>query len=71
MAIYCSEECKSTSACCDFCVYCEYADGPNYAPTGCSLHKDEEHQEIAQYCGICKDFHCCLADKEKGKWVEE
>jgi hypothetical protein len=33
-------------------------------PIGCNLHQDEEHQEIAFYCGSCEDFYCFLA-KEK------
>ena len=50
--------------CCDFCIYAihEYftIDGKMHkgGPIGCSLHKDEEHQEIADSCGFCNDFHC-------------
>lgn len=68
-AIYCSEECKLT-ACCDFCVHVIYNDGERFGPTNCGLHLDAEHQEIAEYCGVCSDFHCCLANKEEGKWIE-
>lgn len=65
MAIYCGDECQLT-ACCDFCIHAIYGDGQHFGPTGC----DAEHQEIAEYCGVCKDFHCCLASVEEGKWLE-
>lgn len=71
MAIYCSEECRDYLACCDYCIYSKYDDGERFGPTGCSLHVDKEHQEIAQWCGKCNDFHCVLANKETGEWIEE
>lgn len=27
-------------------------------PVGCFKHPDVEHQEIAESCGYCDDFHC-------------
>lgn len=62
MAHYCSEECKF-SACCDFCKYALYDDGPRFGPTRCGLHNDEEHNETVEYCGVCEDFYCCLIEE--------
>ena len=67
--ILCSEECDP---CCDFCIYAIQdvwvdADGDTVSggPIGCNLHSDKEHQEIAEYCGCCDDFHCALAEEGK------
>lgn len=55
--------------CCDFCIHCiheiEIMDDMkmNLEPIGCSLHKDKEHQRIAEDCGYCEDFHCKNADE--------
>lgn len=68
--IGCSEECLRL-ACCDFCIY--VARQPVYddvgcivdtEPSGCRLHQDERHQEIAEGCGHCPDFHCFRADED-------
>lgn len=62
--IKCSANCVP---CCDFCIYAirdrldsedEMFDG---GPIGCKLHEDQEHQEIAEQCSYCNDFHCFLA----------
>lgn len=67
--IGCSEECLRL-ACCDFCIY--VIDDPIYdevgsivgtEPVGCRLHDDERHQDIAESCGYCPDFHCFRADE--------
>lgn len=68
--IGCSEECLRL-ACCDFCIYVIY--DPIYdevgsiagaEPSGCRLHNDQEHQDIAESCGYCHDFHCFRADED-------
>ena len=68
--IGCSEECLRL-ACCDFCIY--VAREPVYdeaglivdtEPSGCRLHDDERHQDIAESCGHCPDFHCFRADED-------
>lgn len=65
--IGCSEECLK-SACCDFCIYAHHEfffnDIVCGAPIGCGLHKDERHQDIAEGCGYCPDFHCFRADED-------
>ena len=33
-------------------------------PVGCGLHDDERHQDIAESCGCCPDFHCFRADED-------
>ena len=64
--IGCSDECLK-HACCDFCIY--VIDTPIYdsivgtKPIGCRLHRDKRHQEIADGCGCCPDFHCFRADE--------
>lgn len=62
--ILCCDDCIP---CCDFCVYAACGaldtDGTD-GPIGCNLHPDAEHQEIADSCGHCEDFHCILAEKE-------
>lgn len=78
--IGCSEECFRF-ACCDFCIY-YVAREPVYdevglivdvEPPSCRLHDDERHQDIAENCGSCPDFHCFRADKDNMvvKEVEE
>ena len=68
--IGCSEECLRL-ACCDFCIYVRYefffdkdGDIVRGGPTGCGLHDDERHQDIAESCGHCPDFHCFRADED-------
>lgn len=65
-----SEECLEF-ACCDFCMYVYYEfffdkDGDIVCgePIGCGLHEDERHQDIAEGCGYCPDFHCFRADED-------
>lgn len=43
-----------------FCKYMipDIENSINFGPKGCSLHPDEEHQEIADACGYCDDFVC-------------
>ena len=54
--ILCSKECDP---CCDFCIHAiheEFFLGKKHVvggPIGCLYHKDLEHQEIAEFCGIC------------------
>ena len=68
--IGCSEECLRL-ACCDFCIYVEkepVADNirniVDWIPCGCNLHHDERHQDIAESCGYCPDFHCFRVDED-------
>lgn len=68
--IGCSDECLEF-ACCDFCSYVHhkffFADNGSIVrggPIGCGLHRDERHQEIADSCGCCPDFHCFRADED-------
>lgn len=68
--IGCSEECLRL-ACCDFCAYAHhgffFADNGSIVssgPIGCGLHRDQEHQEIAQSCSYCSDFCCFNANKD-------
>ena len=77
--IGCSEECLRL-ACCDFCIYVARESVYDEAglivdtePSGCRLHKDKEHQDIAENCGHCSDFHCFRADEDNMvvKEVEE
>ena len=55
--------------CCDFCIHCIHEIEimgdmrMNLNPIGCSLHKDKEHQEKAEGCGYCEDFHCKHAEE--------
>ena len=59
--ILCSSECVP---CCDFCIYVireeieEAGEIIQGEPIGCRKSTDEHHQEIAQWSGYCKDFHC-------------
>lgn len=62
--IFC-KDCDENMACCDFCLYAMHEawytpDGEHHigGPIGCNLHLDDEHQEIADNCGVCSDFHC-------------
>lgn len=65
--IKCSDDCMP---CCDFCIHAihdefELNGGTIIGgPIGCSLHEDERHQEIAENCGFCDDFHCFIANQE-------
>ena len=68
--IGCSEECLRL-ACCDFCMYVHHkfffdkdGDIVRGGPSGCGLHDDERHQDIAESCGHCSDFHCFRADED-------
>lgn len=68
--IGCSEGCLEF-ACCDFCIYAHHEfffdkDGNivRGGPVGCGLHDDERHQDIAESCGCCFDFHCFRADED-------
>ena len=68
--IGCSEECLRL-ACCDFCIYVHHefffdkdGDIVRGGPVGCGLHDDERHQDIAESCGHCPDFHCFRADED-------
>ena len=62
--ILCNKDCIP---CCDFCIYCMHEPIPyngrmtNGAPVGCFKHSDVKHQEIAENCGCCDDFHCFKA----------
>lgn len=61
--VLCSDNCIP---CCDFCIHVVhdefvYPDGSDIitgGPIGCTLHPDKKHQEIAEGCGYCDDFHC-------------
>lgn len=73
--ILCNKHCLP---CCDFCIHVIHEelgvtpDGSNIiigAPIDCALHKDPEHQNIAESCGSCDDFHCFRADKETTSWI--
>ena len=62
--VLCNKDCIP---CCDFCLYSIHEkiliDGKvtNGAPVGCFKHLDIKHQEIAESCGYCNDFHCFRA----------
>lgn len=58
-------------ACCDFCiyvarepVYCSVRIIVDSVPSGCRLYEDAEHQDIAESCGYCPDFHCFRANED-------
>lgn len=59
--ILCDKDCIP---CCDFCIYAlhdkftENGIEITGGPIGCNKHNDKEHQEIAESCGSCPDFHC-------------
>ena len=62
--VLCNKDCIP---CCDFCIYCMHervvVNGKmvDAEPVGCFKHPDIEHQEIAESCGYCDDFHCFRA----------
>ena len=68
--ILCNKDCMP---CGDFCIYAiheEFEENGKLikgGPVGCKKHQDEEHQEIAESCGYCPDYHCfnIPLDKEK------
>lgn len=57
----CNDECIP---CCDFCVHVihdevEFVDGVTFtSPIGCNKWDDDFHQELAESCSYCEDFHC-------------
>lgn len=59
--VLCNKDCIP---CCDFCIHVIHEMGEingkmvRLAPIGCSLHKDEEHQDYAVGCYYCDDYHC-------------
>ena len=59
--VLCNKDCIP---CCDFCIHVIHEMGEingkmvRLAPIGCSLHKDEEHQNYAVGCYYCDDYHC-------------
>ena len=63
----CDKDCKP---CCDFCIYSIHdrweENGKEIVggPIGCTKNPDEEHREIAESCGFCKDFHCVNVKEE-------
>lgn len=65
--IKCGDDC---TPCCDFCIHAIHEEFELNGqmtmggPIGCGLHKDEEHQDIAETCGYCDDFHCFLTQQE-------
>ena len=65
--VLCNNDCIP---CCDFCVYAihetEEIDGEivKLSPIGCSLHTDKGHQDIADSCSYCEDYHCFLAEED-------
>lgn len=60
--------CKECRPCCDYCIhsYHEYIEDPDGGmngycrgePSGCIIHYDAKHQEIAKHFGNCDDFYC-------------
>lgn len=66
--ILCSDDC---TPCCDFCIHAFYdlfelhGEIHKGGPIACLLHKDQKHQDIADGCGSCDDFHCFLVNKEE------
>ena len=65
--IKCGDDCI---ICCDFCIHAIHeifeSNGRTVTggPIGCMFHADQEHQNIAENCGYCDDFHCFLAQQE-------
>lgn len=53
--------------CCDFCIHArheEWDDATGHhigGPEACLIHEDEHHQELADSCSYCDDFHCFRA----------
>lgn len=66
--VKCNDDCIP---CCDFCIHSEHeyfeSNGKivKGGPIGCLLHTDEEHQQIAEGCGSCEDFHCFNARRNE------
>ena len=66
--ILCSDECVP---CCDYCIYAIHEEIEvegnviKGGPIGCKKNSDEKHQEIAQWSGYCKDFHCINAREKE------
>ena len=64
--VLCGDGC---TPCCDFCIHAKHKKimingrESTSGPTGCRLHKDKEHQDIAYGCGYCEDYHCFNAEK--------
>lgn len=62
--VLCNDNCIP---CCDFCIHAmqrlENINGKivGMGPIGCSLHDDQEHQDIARRCYFCDDYHCFKA----------
>lgn len=62
--VLCNNDCIP---CCDFCIHAFHdyfmINGIMHkgGQIACLLHKDQEHQDIADGCGSCEDFHCFLA----------
>lgn len=63
--ILCNYDCIP---CCDFCIHVihdEWDDDNGHhivsEPIGCKLHSDQKHQELAEGCSYCDDFHCFRA----------
>lgn len=62
--ILCNDCCEP---CCDFCLHAIHEeftiDGELVigGPIACNIHNDEEHNDIAESCGYCDDFHCFKA----------
>ena len=56
--------------CCDFCAFAVHErwfaeDGHliRGGPIDCLRHHDQEHREIAKWCGSCEDFYCFRAER--------
>lgn len=64
--VLCDKDCVP---CCDFCVYAihdEWEENGKHivgGPIGCKKHLDKKHQDIAESCGSCDDFHCFRVDE--------
>ena len=55
--------------CCDFCAFTVherwFAEDGHLIRGGsidCLRHHDQEHREIAEWCGSCEDFYCFRAE---------
>ena len=65
--IKCGDDCV---VCCDFCMHAIHeifeinGRTEKGGPIGCMFHADQEHQNIAEGCGHCDDFHCFLTQQE-------
>lgn len=61
----CGDECIP---CCDFCIHVMHGDlniDGTDGPIACMLHPDEHHQELAEWCAYCDDFHCFRAEESE------